>query len=178
MSNTNRDRFNVIRALAAAFPHNKVTPATIAAYDAFLADMHISDLKRAAAYCIANSEFFPTMYALREAAQKSDANRPPTAGEAWYEIKRAFHTHGSWKRPEWSHPLVGKAVAAMGGWKDLCLSEDPEGVIRGQFIKLYNVLEERGAQDQRARALTVENKAWDAIGGLADKLALPGGGEE
>ena len=176
MSNTppmNPEHYNVVKVLAAAFPHNKVTKETIVTYTSFLADIDPAALKRAAYWCMANCEFFPTMRALREAIQETDPNRAPTGADAWAEVTKLFHTHGSWHSVEFSHSLVLRAVDAMGGWHDLCMSEDPPGVLRGQFLKIYAQLEERHLQDGRA-ALAGSGQAWAAIGALAGKLVLPG----
>lgn len=172
-SRMNPEHYAVIKILAAAFPHNKVTKETIIAYTTFLTDIDPVILRRAASWCMANCEFFPTMRALREAIQKTDADRPPSSADAWAEVTGLMLTHG-WNTPEFSHPLVGRAVQTMGGWRDLGLSEDPSGVIRGQFLKIYVVLEERDTQDERA-ALAGAGQAWEAIAALSRRLALPDG---
>ena len=177
MSNTppvNPEHYAIVKVLAAAFPHNKVTAETILAYTAFLADLDPVALRRAASWCMANCEFFPTMRALREAIQMSDTeHRAPTGADAWAEVTKRFGSHGSARTVEWSHPLVLRGVDAMGGWRNLCMSEDPGGVLRGQFLKVYGQLEERHNQDERA-ALAGSGQAWAAIGTLAGRLALPG----
>ena len=173
MSVVKSPHYQVLKALAAAFPHNKITPETIVTYAIFLADVGIEELRRAASYCMANSDFFPTMHALREAVQQSDLeHRAPAAGDAFAEVKRAVAAIGYYRVPEWSHPMIGRAIDAMGGWQAFCLSEDPEGVIRGQFVKIYESLEERQASDERAAL--ANPAAWNQIATLAGKLALPG----
>lgn len=169
--------YQVLKALAAAFPHSKVELETILTYAVFLADVSVEDLRRGAAWCMANSDFFPTMHTLREAIQQADLeHRPPTGPDALAEIKRKIGAIGYYGTPEWSHPLIGRAVEGMGGWRALCLSEDPEGVIRGQFLKVYASLEERVSSDERA-ALTADARSWKQITALAGKLALPGSRE-
>ncbi|MFA5379142.1 MAG: hypothetical protein WC455_25530 [Dehalococcoidia bacterium] len=178
MSVNNSPHYQVLRALAAAFPHSKVTPETIATYAIFLADVELEALRRAATWCMSNEEFFPTMHKLRLAMQETDLeHRAPTAGDAFAEVKRAVVSIGYIGTPVWSHSLVGRTIEAMGGWRNFCMSEDPDGVLRGQFLKLYAALSERQANDERA-ALTASPTTWKQIAALAGKLALPGAREE
>lgn len=176
------ERLKVLSALVAIFPNGAVTPAMIAAYHQVLAGVPTADLKRAIAWCVLNRTFFPEPKELFDAVRESDpAQRAPTAGEAWEEVSDAFITIGYMRTPTFSHALVHKAVKAMGGWHALCMCDDPPGVVRGQFIRLYNELAERAAQDDRAaavKALAENDAVWQAVGSLAGKLALPGSKDE
>ena len=97
----------------------------------------------------------------------------PTGAEAWGEFKREVHRTGYYGTPQFSHPLIQRAIDIMG-WREMCLSEDPEGVLRGQFLKIYATLDQR--ENENRVALTGGNAAWGQITKLAAKMkALPGG---
>lgn len=167
----NPEHYAVVKVLAAAFPHNKITKETILAYTTFLADTNPVALRRAASWCMGNSEFFPTMRALRVAIYESDLeNRAPTAGDAWAEVLGTFR--GSRSPESFSHPLVRRAVDAMGGRSEIGMSTAPDGVQRGQFLKIYEMLETRYSQDERAAPIGGED-VWEALGALTGQLALP-----
>jgi len=67
----------------------------------------------------------------------------PSAEEAWSEVIKKLDPY---KRPEWSHDLIGDAVRCMG-YVELCRSENP-GMDRAQFLKIYNNLLDRQADRQ------------------------------
>ena len=67
---------------------------------------------------------------------------------AYAEVLRAIRNFGSYREREALEslsPLTRKATLAIG-WKDLCLSEEPD-VIRGQFRMAYEALERRETMD-------------------------------
>ena len=72
----------------------------------------------------------------------------PLAEKAWTEVLVKLDPY---KRPEWSHPLIGEAVRCMG-YVGLCRSENP-GMDRGQFIRIYNNLLDRQADRQENEAV-------------------------
>lgn len=66
----------------------------------------------------------------------------PSPVEAWGEVQDQFRRTGSYGAPVFSNPMIHKAVSAMGGWVDLCRSEEPTGVIRAHFLRIYEGLQE------------------------------------
>lgn len=157
----------VLAFLAASYPNFKLQPETVEAYAEMLADVPPDLLKAAAKQCVAASRFFPTVAELRDAAlalmpQQSGL---PTAGEAWAEVCQQIRRTGSYGKPEFSTPLIGRAVDSMGGWKMLCMSEDPMPD-RAHFFRVYEALAQRAtaqakmlpevrvlAEELRAKAL-------------------------
>ena len=165
-------RYNALRMLAAAFPANKVESATIAVYMATLADLDAEQLRQAVLWCVTHCRFFPTVAEIREAVASSMPDRPPTSTEAWGEVMHNALHIGSWGKPTFSHPLIQKTVDAFG-WREICLSEGPSGVLRAQFIKAYDVMLMRHVETHQA--ITDNGVVWQQINALAAKMkALPG----
>jgi hypothetical protein len=101
----------------------------------------------------------------------------PTAGEAWEEVMRAIRDVGCHNgTPDFSHPLIKKAVQAVG-FTSIGMSEDVM-VERAHFLKIYAQLVDR--EKDNAATLPVAAKYIDAqrqlgtrIASLTDKLSSP-----
>lgn len=75
-------------------------------------------------------------------------------GTAWGEVMKSVRNYGIY-RPEEAISSMSRKTARIVrqlGWQEICLCENL-GVIRGQFIKLYDALEER---EKKNRMLPVE----------------------
>ena len=82
-----------------------------------------------------------TLAVARKVAGIPDA---PDVDEALAELERAIHLIGYMGRPDWSHPAIGQAVAAVGGWADgICHTSNPTAT-RAHFIAAYKSAVERG----------------------------------
>jgi hypothetical protein len=138
---------DVMGLLARLYPNYNLTPETIEAYALVLGDVP-PDLLRMAAINLAGQarEFFPPAGVIRAAAFElvEQVDSVPSAGEAWGEVCAVWRGR---KREE-LHPLIHRAVEAMGGWKQLGLSENPMAD-RAHFLKVYDVLLERKRADVR-----------------------------
>jgi hypothetical protein len=77
----------------------------------------------------------------------------PSASGAWAEVQDQIRLVGSYGKPTFSDPLIFKTVSAMGGWVDLCRSEEPVGVIRAQFLRIYEGLLESETERTENAAL-------------------------
>lgn len=136
----------VLSFLAAAYPRFEVKADTVRAYCAMLADVPIDDLRRAAVWCIANSQWFPAVSELRAAIAETAEDRAPDADEAWNQVLREIRRVGSWGNPEFSHSAITMAVEGVG-WKDICMS-DKIGVERAHFLKAYETTTARHRQER------------------------------
>lgn len=168
-----REVFQVLTVMAAAYPGFQLQDKTVEVYAEMLADLPGDLLKIAAQQALAESRFFPTIAELRAVATRltATADGRPTAHEAWGEVKRAISRHGAWGRPEWSHPLVGRAVECLD-WQSLCYSQtDDEPSWRAQFIQAYNVLE--GREQESARLLPAVREAVAQLTADTHAHALP-----
>jgi len=67
----------------------------------------------------------------------------PSADEAMAEVWRVIAQVGHVGVPKWSHPAIGDAVAAMGGYRALCMSEESTMADRAHFLRLYGSVERR-----------------------------------
>jgi hypothetical protein len=96
------------------------------------------------------SRFFPSAGELRQEAirllEKASGVRPPY--QALMELEHSFATHGLARgEPEWSHPLIGQAIRAIGTYADLCRSTNHVSD-RAQFLKAYEELREEYREEQ------------------------------
>jgi hypothetical protein len=94
--------------------------------------------------------FLPMPAVFRGMALQVTGQTIPSAPDAYAEVLRAIRNFGSYRETEALaslKPMTQKAVRAIG-WKDLCLSEEPD-VIRGQFRMAYEALEKRESMDLR-----------------------------
>ena len=107
-------------------------------------------LRAAAAHCATTSKWFPTVAELRDAAFGIIENRAgiPSAAEAWGEVMAAMRYAAPARRPQFSHPVIRRAVEAVGGWYTLCTSES--GVAdRSKFFQAYEQIVARDREQAR-----------------------------
>ena len=129
------DAKTLVQALAAAWRVNLSEP-TAALYIKFMADVSVTVARRAAADLIATHKFFPSIAEVRTACKRrSRDNLPPEPAEAWLEVMEQLEAVGFSKPPQFSHPLVHRAVRAIG-WR--ALGESTRiGVERAHFLQIY-----------------------------------------
>ena len=94
---------------------------------------------------IERSQWLPSIAEIRASAvslmrQASPARQ--SASEAWGDVKSAIRSIGYVGSPEFDNPATAAVVRRMG-WRDICMDDGPEGVIRAQFERMYNAEIER-----------------------------------
>jgi hypothetical protein len=124
----------VLALLKASYPRQAVGRDNMKAYALMLGDLPFADVQRAVVRHVAESNWFPSIAELREAATGA-ASSAPDFDEAWAEVCSEIRRVGNYGRPEFSHPAVAAAVDAVG-WRNLCLSTTP-GVERAAFRDCY-----------------------------------------
>jgi hypothetical protein len=135
---------HAMQIIMLAYPKMTVSQDTWAIYMAALSDIPNDDLLRAVTECIIHDPDFPTIARLRELAL---VGRYPSEYEAWLEVKDAFRHYGADDTPEWSHPLIGKAVDSLG-WAYLCQAQiADEPLDRANFQKAYRAFVMRDSYD-------------------------------
>lgn len=141
---------DVLEFLMNAYPNKAIGEETIQIYLRLLADIPADLLKAAALAHVTQSQFFPTVAELRDAgaALMERALGLPNAYDAWNEVCRAITTHGHIRTPEFTHPLIKKAVDACGGWRTLCMSEN-QIADRARFFQVYEVYQGRQQEEHR-----------------------------
>ena len=124
------------------YPHMKTgaLEETAKVWSEMLSDIDYADAMMALKKHVANSDFPPTIASIRKNAKEIYQlyDGIPTAEEAWTEVMRTLNRY---KRPQYTNPLIDKAVDFMG-YANLCDSENAMAD-RAQFIKAYNNLKER-----------------------------------
>lgn len=88
---------------------------------------------------------------------------------------REISRTGYYGKPKIRDPTAAEVVRRMG-WKEICSSPaDETGVLRGQFMKMYAMLQESGREERHNRALLQDGKGKGFIASLSGSMALEGG---
>ena len=115
-----------------------------------LTDVPYPVVEAAAKKLILESPYPPTISDVRK--QVVDITTEPTdridGATAWGEVSKAIREYGWYNPDEAMQSMSPRAarVARMIGWKEICTCEQP-GVIRGQFIKMFDAYSGREKQD-------------------------------
>lgn len=127
-------------------PEQKVK--TVRIYAQALADIPTDLLKAAVLNHITLSKWFPTIAELRQSAAGlvMKAAGHPDASSAWGEVAHQLRYVGSWGAPQFTDPLIRRAVEAVGGWKMLCASDNQHSD-RARFIQAYETFINRTTED-------------------------------
>lgn len=137
---------NLLNQTLMAYPqHTAKLPADMIAgmVDVWLE--HLGDLDDALlAVAVKNhierSQWLPSIAEIRASAVSLMRQASPAAqiaGEAWGDVKRAVGRVGYYGKPEFDNPATAAVVRRMG-WRDICMDDGPEGVIRAQFERMYD----------------------------------------
>lgn len=155
----------VMGVLAAAYPRFELQPATISAYHAVLSDLDLNLLKAATLHLAATSKWFPAASEIRQTAFElvERESGVPDASQAWRAVMREVSRVGHSQPPDFGHAAIGEAVEAVGGWRQLCLSDNPVSE-RMRFIQAYEMMLQRERATMRMLPQVKE---------IAQKLAAP-----
>lgn len=140
-----------LRRILAAYPQHaaRLEPSQVTAmlevWQEDLADLPDDLLAVACRNHRERSQWLPSIAEIRASAvslmrQASPARQ--SASEAWGDVKRAIRSIGYVGSPEFDNPATAAVVRRMG-WRDICMDDGPEGVIRAQFERMYNAEIER-----------------------------------
>lgn len=135
-----------LRRILAAYPQHaaRLEPSQVTAmlevWQEDLADLPDDLLAVACRNHRERSQWLPSIAEIRASAvslmrQASPANQ--IAGEAWGDVKKAIASVGYYGLPQFDNPATAAAVRRMG-WREICLDDGPEGVIRAQFERFYD----------------------------------------
>ena len=67
----------------------------------------------------------------------------------------AVRRYGAHRDPFWADPLVGRAVRGIGGWAQICASEN-QVADRSQFVALYEKLAAEARREATAGSAIAE----------------------
>ncbi len=172
----------IMGVMAHAYPRYELSPNSVKLYSQILADIPVDILEAAALQIMAESKFFPSIAEWREMAHKLMVGKLqiPSAYEAWEDamkqVKRCgdYYRYTSGRQPEYSHPLVEKAVQIIG-YHNLVESENIVAD-RAHFFKIYESLLSRA--EEEARMLPeVKETSRRYIDGMQELKSLLGAGK-
>jgi hypothetical protein len=108
-----------------------------------LADLPPELLAMACANHIERSQWLPSIAEIRASAVSLMRQSSPADqdwNEAYAEMQRQILRVGYVGVPEWTNPALAETVKTLGGWRSVCMNEDPEGVARAQFRDVYQIV--------------------------------------
>lgn len=143
----------LLAVLAASYAKFEVDDIKVQVWHEMLGDLDYGIANMAVKKLIAQNTFPPGIAEVRKAAAEIMNPNSVTGSEAWGEVERAIRAYGYYRETEAlasMNPRVAKVVKYIG-WREICLNDEP-GVVRGQFLKMYQQVAER---DQKERLLPV-----------------------
>ena len=171
---TRAETAKILAVLAASYPKFEVDDLKVRVWHEMLGDLDYVTANMAAKKLILENTFAPSIAEVRKAAKEILNPDGMTAAEAWGEVERAVRTYGYYRETEALEsmsPSVAKVVEYIG-WQNICLNEEP-GVIRGQFLKMYQQVRER---DRREMLLPADlRQGIQRLAGMMDVKAIAGG---
>ncbi|TCU72894.1 loader and inhibitor of G40P protein [Tissierella praeacuta] len=138
--------------ISGAYPNMKeITDLTVDIWYDCLKDMDIEVALLAIKKHILESPFPPSVSDIRK--QLSEVTTPENerldGASGWGEVIKAIKEYGYYREKEALEsmtPVTRKVVKYMG-WQEICHSEKPD-VVRGQFLKMYEIVGERERQSR------------------------------
>lgn len=173
----------LLQTIAAMWPTTQFRSdeMTVRIWHRMLADLPGAIVAAAVERMASTLKFPPTIADIRGAVADAthDATGALSAGEAWRKVIKAIGSYG-YNRPneaqEFLGPEIWRAVEMIGGWVNVCLSDDPETVRSAQFERRYNAMIE-----QRKEMLQIPQQVRDdmkrLIGPLTERMMI-GDGQE
>ncbi len=116
-----------------------------------LEDLSSVEVTAALKRYLATNKWLPAPSDLRAIAAEAKAGRQRPGGEAWGDVLKAIGRFGQYRVPEFSDPLVARAVRAFG-WRELCQSEN-QTADRARFVELYAQIAKAAAEDESVSSL-------------------------
>lgn len=139
--------------ISTAYPDKfKVDDSKINLWYTLLNDIDYSIAQLAVQCHLATSVYIPTISDIRKTAVGAiTVDDEFDSGQAWGEVTKAIKHYGLY-RPEEAicnmNPKTAKVVKQIG-WQEICLSSAEDiGVVRGQFLKMYSVMDVRDKNDK------------------------------
>lgn len=136
--------------LAMFYPDWNMPPASVQAWAELLEDIPADALHAAAKQHAVTSKWPPKLSELRQPAQQTTRQALPTVADAWDEVMERIRSGGSWHQPTFSHPLIERTVAGMGGWLIMCsMPVDETATWRAQFRDMFTSYANRAETEAR-----------------------------
>lgn len=157
----NREEFARIAGVLTLGTGKPLTTDAAEVYFDCLGDLSFEVMKIAAKRVLMEHRWatFPSIAELREAAAETmqGAVKELSSGEAWALAWRAVgnidpEVSGSFARAVEGFPLIVVEAMKTYGINALCYGDEPVGVVRGQFLKIFDQL---AARDRRKALMPV-----------------------
>ena len=139
----------LLSVLAAAVPRFEVDDLKLQVWHEMISDLDYGIASLAIKKLILESTFPPSIAEVRKAAVEIQTPEQTTGAQAWGEVIRAIRNYGVYREEEAlssMSPRTAYVVKCMG-WREICMGEE-SGVIRGQFLKMYQQVAEREQKEQ------------------------------
>jgi len=138
----------ILAVLAAAYPKFEVDDLKVQVWHEMLGDLDYAVANMAVKKLIMQNTFPPAIAEVRKAAAELTNPENLTSSEAWGEVTSAIRNYGYYREGEAlaSMSLTTAQVVRYMGWREICMSEDI-GVIRGQFLRMYEAYAAKERQD-------------------------------
>ena len=150
---TRNETIQLLAMLSVSYPRFAFTPdeTTVNMWHGMLKDLPGDVVGVATQRMIATLKFPPTIADIREAVANAaqDAKGSVDAGEAWRRVVKAIGLFGYYRGDQAREYLgedIWRAVEMVGGWCDLCISEDSEAVRSAQFERRYTAMMQQHSQ--------------------------------
>jgi len=160
----------LLAVLAAAYPKFEVNDVKVQVWHEMLGDLDYAVANMAVKKLIMQNTFPPAIAEVRKAAAELTNPENLTSSEAWGEVTSAIRNYGYYREGEAlasMSPTTAQVVRYMG-WREICMSEDKDtGVVRGQFLKMY---EQTANREQEKKLLPPAMQ--DEIKQLSKKFGL------
>ncbi len=141
----------LMAVLSLAYPNYQIKDGQTELYYQMLKDLDYELLDAAAKSLMTTAKFYPSIAELRQTAfdLTEKAQGIPDAFTAWEEVMYKIGHKMTYDEPEWSHPLIARAVQTVG-FKRLCnFNLDDLSFERSNFYKVYDSLLSRARDDVR-----------------------------
>lgn len=114
-------------------------PKKTEVWHSLIGDLDFPIAKTAIQKLIIDSPYPPTIHDIRKKVLEVQYPDLPTPAEAWHILTENISRYGSYRASEGiaALPPVVRETAQYMGYVEICRSEDPEGVLRAQFMRMY-----------------------------------------
>lgn len=175
---TKTDTVKLLAVINAAYPNMQISEATVSVWHELLGDLDINLVLAATKKLILESPYPPTIADIRKRAVEimTLPEDRIDAAEAWGEVEKAIRWYGYYSEAEAlasMSPRTAKVVRYIG-WREICLNEEP-GVVRGQFLKMYQQVQERDRREMLLPA-GLRNEIQRLASRMELKVIAGGGG--
>ncbi len=139
----------LLAVAAAAYPSLEVDDLRHRLWAEMLGDLDYELASLAVRRHISTSRFAPSIAEIREHAAAVANPGQLTGAEAWGELReavRCYYLHNPEEALESLSPAT-RRVAEMIGWREIYMADATDGVLRGQFLRMFEQVQGRIARE-------------------------------